>query len=122
MTRLDLPDPETPVTQVIDAHRYLNGDVFQIVLFSSFDDQKLARARAPPRRNGHLHPAGQILTGQGAFVLHDFCQCTLRNDFSTVHTGSGTHIDDVFRCLNGFLIVLDHDDGVARVPQLFEQL
>ncbi len=41
---------------------------------------------------------------------------------AAVHACPGTHVDDVIGCRDRFLVVLDHDDGIAEVAQVLQRL
>ena len=47
-------------------------------------------------------------------------RCPLGDNLSSFDAGSGPHIDDMVGELNGLLVVLNHDDRIAPVPELLK--
>lgn len=46
-------------------------------------------------------------------------ESAFKDDFATQTAGVGAHVDEVVGSAHDFLVVLDDDDGVAQVAQLF---
>ena len=42
-----------------------------------------------------------------------------RHDLTAVHTGTGADVHDIVRIAHGVLVVLHHDDRIAKVAQNF---
>ena len=51
----------------------------------------------------------------------DFGRCAARNNLAAVLTRAWPHIDHVIRRAYHVLIVLNHDDGVVQIAQVFER-
>ena len=70
LTRVDLPEPETPVTQQKTPSGIADVDVLEVVFAGAADEQRAARLAALGR---HLDPAlaGEVLAGQRGRVLGD---------------------------------------------------
>ena len=50
----------------------------------------------------------------------DVLRRALRNDLPAVLAGAGADVDHVVRRFDGFLVVFDHDHGVAEVAEVLE--
>ena len=55
-------------------------------------------------------------------VVHDLLRGAVGDQLAAVTSGAGAEVDHVVGAANGFLIVLDHQHGIAEVAQLFERL
>ena len=125
MTRVDLPPPETPVTQVKRPSGIVAVTFFRLLpraptIFSSLPGV----GGAAPRRDRHRPLAGQILAGQRVGVGGDLGRRALGDDLAAMHAGAGADVDHVIGRADRVLVVLDHDHRVAEVaqaPQRVEQ-
>ncbi len=52
----------------------------------------------------------------------DFRRRALRNDLAAALARSGSHIDQIIRRAHRFRIMLDDEDRVAGIAQLFQQI
>ena len=77
--------------------------------------------RPPPRRNGDLLFAREVLSGEALFVADDFRIAAGGNDLAAADAGTGAEIDDVVGRAHGVFVVLDDEDGVAHVAQSFQR-
>ncbi len=70
LTRLDLPDPLTPVTAVIDPEREAHGDVLQVVRLRTVHRELPDRVDPAPL-DGRLDraPTGQVVAGDRLVVV-----------------------------------------------------
>ena len=122
MISVDLPEPETPVTQVrrpigISAVTFCR-------LFSVAPTMRIALpfcGRAPLGRQRDLPRAGEVLPGEALGVGEDVVGRALGDDLAAVDAGAGADVDDVVGLHDGVLVVLDDDDGVADVAQVLER-
>ena len=120
MTRVDLPEPETPVTQV-------NRPTGK----SAVRSWRLC-SRAPMTRicssDGDRRCAGmgiellarQVLAGERLAVLEQLLVRAGVDDLAAVLAGAGADVDDVVGLGDGLLVVLDDDDGVAQLAEAQE--
>ncbi len=46
---------------------------------------------------------------------------TRRHDLAAMNAGARADIDDIVRAAHGVLVVLDHDDGIAEIPQILQR-
>ena len=122
MISVDLPEPDTPVTQVKQPERDLGRHVLQVVLGGADDLERLALLRrAALFRQRDLPRAGEILPGEAGGVGHDVVGRALGDDLAAVDAGAGADVDHVVGLHDGVLVVLDDDDGVADVAQVLER-
>ena len=70
-------------------------------------------------RDGTLARTG---TGRSAmrFILH-LSRRARGHDLAAVHAGARAEVDDIVRSQDGFLVVFDHDDGVADIAQVSQR-
>ena len=105
-----------------DAEREVDGDVLQIVGVGVLDGEPLAGERARIRAGDDLDLAGEVLAGDGRGVVHDLLRCAVGDEVAAVFAGSGAEIEDVVGLADGVFVVLDDEDGVAEVAQVFERV
>ena len=68
MVKLDLPEPETPVTQAEGAERDRGGDVLEVVGGGAGEGELLARALAALGRDRDRAAAAEIIGGQAGLA------------------------------------------------------
>ena len=119
LTSVDLPEPETPVTQQKTPSGIATSIPFRLC-------SRAPRTRRAPRGSrrslGHLDPAlaGEVLAGQRGGILGDFGRRAGGDHVATVLAGAGAEVDEVVGGEHRALVVLDHDHGVAEVAQPVE--
>ena len=64
--------------------------------------------------------AGQELPRQRTVTLEEALEVTRIDDLAAVFAGEGSDVDDVVRLEDRGLVVLDHDQRVAEVPEPHE--
>ena len=89
MTSVDLPLPDTPVTAVNVPERHREVDVAQVVLAGALDDERLAAALAPLRRDRHGSLAAQVRAGDRARLGQERLQRPVGDDLAAVLAGPG---------------------------------
>ena len=72
-------------------------------------------------KHGDLLASGDVGAGEGSGRVHDFEQAFRGDQLAAMTTGAGAEIDDIVGAANGFFIVLDYEDGVAQVAQIFQR-
>ena len=122
MTSELLPEPDTPVTQVIVPRRKLDGEVAQVVVARALHGQRPAVAGAAPRRHRDLERARQVAAGERGRVGDDLGRRALGDDAAAVHAGARAHVDDVVGGEDGVAVVLDDDHRVAEVAQALQRV
>ena len=123
MVSVDLPPPETPVTQVKVPSGNVGGDAAQVVAggaahharFLPLPLRRSARDRRSRRAPVRYWPV--IECGRGGDVLGR----ALGDDLAAVDAGAGADVDDVVGLADRLLVVLDDDHGVAGVAQVLQR-
>ncbi len=118
LTSVDLPEPDTPVTQVISPIGKATSIDFRLL------PRRAAHAQRPLRValsacSGNIDAlsTGQVLSGQGCRARLDVGGRALRDDAPAVHAGARAEVHDVIGLADRVLVVLDDDDRVAEVAQ-----
>ena len=62
--------------------------------------------------------SGQVAASQRGRVGHDLPGRTLSHNLTTMDTCPGTHVQDMVGGQNGVLVMLNHQDRVADIPQM----
>ena len=104
------------------AQREGNVDVLQRVLASPLDDDLPPVLSATRRGNGNRQAAGEVATRDRALLLDEALDRSGVDDLTPVLAGTGTDVDDPVGRLDGVLVVLDDDEGVAEVAQTGQRL
>ena len=66
--------------------------------------------------------AGEVAAGERFRASHDVGRCALGNDVSAETTCSRAEVEHIVGMANCVFIVLDDEDGVAEVAELFQRL
>ena len=120
LTRVDLPEPETPVTQ----QKTPSGIATSMPLrLCSRAPRTSSAPRGWRRSAGHLDLAlaGEVLAGQRGRVLGDLVRRAGGDHVAAVFAGAGAEVDEVVGGAHRALVVLDHDHRVAEVAQAVER-
>ena len=80
----------------------------------------MAVAGAAGLGHGNALAAGEIVAGNAALGLADILYAACGYDLAAVHTGTGAYVHDIVRAAHGVLVVLDHNDRIAQIPQVFQ--
>ena len=102
----------------------LRGDVLEVILPAALDRDVPFGCPAFLRHIDHFD-TGEVLTGQGFFILLDLLWGTLRDNIPAVHPGTRTHIDDMLGRPDHILVMLHDEYGIAEVaerPQGLDEL
>ncbi len=121
---VDLPEPDTPVTQMNSPTGRSSVDVLQVVAARA-DDSAAGAADWPARvlaaRRSTRRPARYAPVSDAGLVA--ICAGrALGDDVAAVLAGARAHVDDVVGRSDGLLVVLDHDHRVAEVAQVLERV
>ena len=111
---VDLPEPETPVTQVSKPDRQIERDVLQIVAV------RLDDAQTPLVGRRALGPDSSMLRVPDRYwpvievrvVLH-LLRRAFGDHHAAVHARARTHVDHVVGHADHVLVVLDDDHRIA---------
>ena len=96
-------------------------EVAQVVFPCALHGEEVAVAGAAGLGHFDALAAGEIVAGDAAFGLADILHAAGRHDLAAVHTGTGADVHDIVRAAHGVLVVLHHDDRIAKVAQVFER-
>ena len=102
--------------------RYLNVDVFEIVLVRAAYDDAAAAAFATALRQRYLAPAAQILPGNALRRADDVFHRPACDDMPAVFARSGPQVNDVVGGAHNRLVVFYDKHGVAQIAQPLERL
>ena len=116
-TRLDLPEPETPVTQVKAPSGTLTSTPFRLWARAPLHLEEEAVAAPPLRGHGDAQLAPQVLGGQAARVLEELREGALEDHAAPLLPRPGPEVDHVIGGAHQGGIVLHHQHGVALVAQ-----
>ena len=120
-TKVDLPLPETPVTQVKQPSGNETSTFFK--LFSAAPSSLIQPSSGlrsvlfAASESRIRERAGKIIGGQRIFRAQNVFELSLGHDFTTARSRARAKIDNVIGGANRFFIVLDHDDGIAEIAQ-----
>ena len=124
-TRVDLPPPETPVTQVKVPSGNPAVTSFRLLPLAPTTRTHAVLLHRPAHRRHRDAPAArQIVAGQRGRIGRDLRRRALRHHVAAVDAGRRPHVDQMVGAADGVLVVLDHQHGVAQrlqPPQRAEQ-
>ena len=105
-----------------DAQRELHVNVLKVVLHRPVHRNGILPG--PLRPDILLSLAGQVLQGQGTFefLRGKLLRNTLEHDFTAMDARFRSHVDEKVRRADDFGVMLDHDHGVAYIPEALENL
>ena len=122
-TRLDLPEPETPVMPTkqpsgkrastscrLLARQPLSSSQRRFLALRRLAGTGMARM---PERYWPVSEAGSAITSVGRALGHDH---------AAMHAGARPHVDQMVGRADRVLVVLDHDHRVAEVAQVAQRL
>ena len=101
----------------------LHVNLLQVV-FASALDRHHARLinRTTVLRHRQYPTTREVRTCQRLFAVNNARRFTLVDDLSTVFTGLWPNVDQPIGLANRVLIMLDHNQGIAQVAQVFQSL
>ncbi len=115
---MDLPEPETPVTATNRPSGMSTVRSLQVVGSGADHPQPMLRRRlSPPGRHGDTQLVAEVAAGERLGMAADILDRALGNHLAAEASGPRAQIDHVVGRLDGFLVVLDDDDGVPQIPQ-----
>ena len=116
LTKVDLPEPETPVTTTRQPTGNSTSMSPQVVLPGA-PHHEPALGLAAPGGHGDEALARKVLAGQRSLVAQQFLDRARHHDLAAVLPRPGADVHHVVGRADGLLVVLDDDDGVAQVAQ-----
>ena len=103
-----------------DAEGEVGGDVLEVVGVGVFYGDPVAGEFAWVGAGYDFDFAGEVLAGEGGGVVHDLLRGAVGDEVAAVFAGSGAEVEDVVGFADGVFVVLDDEDGVAEVAEVFE--
>ncbi len=104
------------------AERHLDVDAFQVVAARAADGDALDVGTAAHARHFDAERPREIAARQRVGMRGDVGGPARRHHPAAGFPGARPHVDDVIGLADRFLVVLDHDDGVAEVAQALQRL
>ena len=92
-------------------------DIAQVVLAGVDDRDLTLLPRSADGRNLDRAPSGEILAGEGVWVIEEVLDRAAHDDMTAVLSGTGADVDDPVGYADGVLIVLDDDERIAEVAK-----
>ena len=124
LTSVDLPEPDTPVTQVMQSERKFGGDVLEIIgrgarrrAACASDPARAAQSGISMRRRPLKY--WPVIESGWAATSAAVPWATI---LPAMHARAGTQVHHVVGLPDGILVVLDHDDGVAEIAQVDQRV
>ena len=102
------------------AKRDVDGEVLEVVLCCIYNLDLLTTPL--PALCGHVDrlTPGEVGAGDAVWVGHELLRGALADDLTAVLTGSWPYVDEVVGATHDVFVVLDDEDGIAEVAELFE--
>jgi hypothetical protein len=94
----------------------------EVVGGGSAQDQALAAGRAAARGDGNGELAGEIAAGERIGVGFNFGENALGKKLAAQFAGAGAEVEEMIGGAENVGVVLDDDDGVAQIAQLFQDV
>ena len=102
------------------SQREFDIDVLEIIFGSTYYLEIASVAGAADLRQRDFLRSGKVLPGDGFLAIFDLVRRPAVYHMAAVDTRAGANIHDVVSRLHGFFIVLHHNDGIAKVTQVFQ--
>ena len=122
MTSVDLPEPETPVTTVMTPSGKWAVRCWRLCARGVFDGDPFAGKRARVGTGDDFDFAGEVLAGERSGFGHDVLRRAGGDEQAAITPGAGAEVEHVVGVADGVFVVLDDQDGVAEVAQVFERV
>ncbi len=118
-----MPEPDTPVTQVISPSGNSAVTFFRLLAVAPIT-RSMRFGSGVRRSAGNLDaaPAAQVLSGDRVGMRGNLGRRSLRHDLAAVHARAGAQIDHMIGLADGILVVFDHDHRVAEIAQIDQRV
>ena len=103
-----------------DAEGEVGGDVLEVVGVGVFDSDPVAGEGARVCASYDFDFSGEVLAGDGRGVVHDLLWGAVGDEVAAVFAGAGAEVEDVVGLADGVFVMLDDEDGIAKVAEVFE--
>ncbi len=101
------------------AERDLDVDAAKVVDACAFERELFAAGFAAELGDGDLRAAGEIFSGDGVGIVADLVDGAGGEQTAAELAGAGTEVEEVVGGADDVGVVLDDEDGVAEVAELF---
>ena len=115
--RVDLPEPETPVTDTKQPSGISTSIPFKLCSRAPRTTSQSPRGSRRMVGHGDRALSREVLAGDRGPALHEVRDRAGADDLAAVLAGSRPDVDDVVGDADRLLVVLDDEDGVAEVAQ-----
>ena len=96
-------------------------EILEVVGARAEDGDGFSIRAAALGKHGDVLASGDVGSGEGGGRVHDFSRRSARDQLAAMTAGSGAEVDDIVGAADGFFIVLDDKDGIAKVAQIFQR-
>ncbi len=117
---MDLPDPLTPVTQVISPSGISTSMSFRLCSRAPSTRRRCEFGRLPHLRHGNRQLVAQVLGGERSGLARQPLEGPAVDDASALLARADPEVDDVVRDRDHLGVVLDDEHRVALVAELPE--
>ena len=115
LTRVDLPDPETPVTTVITPSGKVTSRFLRLFSFAPRMVSAVAiGVRGAPARISIESAPRCTRRSRSPRLAHDFLRRSMRDQTPAMPARSRAKIDHIIGAANGFFIMLDDQNRIAQ--------
>src|SRR6185503_10847598 len=98
------------------------GDLAQVVGGRAGDDELPAAALPAGGAERDFAAAGEIIGGEAVLALEQLVERARADDLAAVDSGAGADVDHLVGASDRFLVMLDHQHGVAEAAEALEGL
>ena len=103
-----------------NTERNIHVYIFKVIFAGTDDAEVVSVTCAASFRHFNHLSARKVVGGNRISALADLIGSTDGNDLATVDTCARTNVNDIICLTHGFLVVLNHDNAVAKVTELFQ--
>src|SRR5580658_10270035 len=101
------------------AERDLDVDAAKVVNARAFEHKLFTTGFATEFGNGDLRAAREVFAGDGVRVVADLVDCACSEQLAAELAGAGAEIEEVVGSADDVRVMLDDEDGVAEIAELF---
>ncbi len=123
VTRVDFPEPDTPVTATNRPRGISTVRFFRLFARAPDDAEPMLGWRlSPARRDRNPQFVAEVPAGQRVRMAADVFDRALGHHLAAEAAGPGAQIDHVVRRLDGVLVVLHHDHRIPQISQASQRV
>ena len=121
-TSVDFPEPDTPVTTVNNPSGRVTSTSFKLLACAPRIWIVLPFGLRRFDWHGNFDGARKIAPGQRLRSGSDFLWLAGGNQVASGITGARSKVDNIIGAANGVFIMLDDENGIAEIAQLFQRM